>query len=131
MGELADNIVGAIRAKEVYALPNERPDVETEVEHEFEIHTLCPVTKNPRPGSTLTIAYTPKESVLDVIGLDAYLRRFKGGFREEGEIVVREMEHLVQRVAEDCARWVGVPVTVTVDALLTPKQRERIVSRAG
>jgi len=129
MGELADKIVGAIKDKEVYALPNERPDIETEVSHTFEIHTLCPVTKNPQEGSTLTITYVPKATVLDVIGLDAYLKRYRGGFEEDGEVVVREMEHLVQRVAEDCARWIGVEVETVAECVLQPKQTQRIVCR--
>lgn len=129
MGELADNIVEAVKAGEIYALPNERPDIETEVTHTFEIHSLCPVTKNPRPGSTLAITYTPKESVLDVIGLDAYLRKFKGGFRENGDLTVREMEHMIQRVADDCAGWIKCPVTVTAELNLMPKQKQRIVCR--
>ena len=127
MGELAENITTAIKAGDVYALKNERPDVPTEVEHEFEFHGFCPVTKNPRKGSVLKIAYSPAGSVLDVIGLDAYIKRFRNGLVEDGKVTVRDMEHMIQRVAEDCAGWIGVPVTVTAELVLAPKQRQKIV----
>lgn len=92
--------------------------------HELELPPCCPVSKNPRPGSTFTICYTPKQQVLEVGSLYAYIYSFRGGLKgADGQIVVRDMEGMIARIARDCAEALGVPVTVTAHLVLVPGQK--------
>lgn len=95
----------------------------------IECHTLalpdgcCPVSKNPVQGSVITIVYKPRHVVLDVLSIPAYLRSYRGGLKDEhGKIIVRDMEGMVDRIAEDCCTALGVPVRVYANLLLNPKQ---------
>jgi NADPH-dependent 7-cyano-7-deazaguanine reductase QueF len=100
-----------------------------------EQHTLdlpvacCPRSKNPRPGSTITIAYTPRGRSLEVGSLYAYLHSFVGGLRDDqGELVVRDMEGMIQRIAQDSADVLSVPVTVVAKIMLAPQQLMELTS---
>src|SRR5437667_11370412 len=48
-------------------------------QHILELPACCPISKNPRPGSKITIAYRAKDMVLDVTPLYAYINQFVGG----------------------------------------------------
>ncbi len=74
--------------------------------HEVEIPPLCPKTGNPIQGSTLTITYTPNETLLELYSLKEYIASFIGS-RE-----VRDLELFTQVVARDCHAVLGVEVSV-------------------
>ena len=74
--------------------------------HEVDIPPLCPRTKNPISGSTLTISYTPDEKLLEVYSLNEYIASFIGSNE------VRDLELLTQVVARDCHGILGVKVSV-------------------
>src|SRR5258708_39212989 len=99
--------------------------------HVLDIPQCCPVSHNPLSGSTITICYRPMDTVLDVIPLPIYIRSFIGGLRNAaGEIEVRDMEHMIQRIANDCCQAVGVPVRVYARLLLRPTQTMLLKDRA-
>lgn len=99
-------------------------------QHVLELPVCCPVSKNPRPGSKITIAYRVKEMVLDITPLYAYIHQFVGGlYAETGELEVRDMEGMLLRIAHDCAQVVGVPVRVTAQLKVLPKQEMKLVAR--
>jgi NADPH-dependent 7-cyano-7-deazaguanine reductase QueF len=89
--------------------------------HELDIPSCCPVTKNPQPGSVLKIKYRPKRVILEVEYLEIYIREYVGG-----RLDVRSMEGMVQNIAQDCARTLGVKVKVTAKLILLPKQKMKL-----
>lgn len=92
--------------------------------HILELPPCCPVSKNPRPGSTLMIVYRPQESVLEVGALYAYVHQYRGGLRDAtGALIIRDMEGMVSLIAQHCADAVRVPVSVCADLVIAPKQR--------
>ncbi len=74
--------------------------------HEVEIPPLCPKTSNPIKGSTLTIAYVPKDKLLELYSLNEYVASFIGSKE------VRDLELFTQVVARDCHEILGVEVSV-------------------
>lgn len=74
--------------------------------HEVTIPPLCPKTGNPVEGSKLTIIYSPKDKLLEVYSLRDYVASF------DNSKEVRDIEHLAQVVARDCAEVLGVKVSV-------------------
>ncbi|MDO4246442.1 MAG: hypothetical protein Q4C89_10495 [Deinococcus sp.] len=108
------------------AIANARPDMETDVEHVLHLPELCPMTKNPKPGSTLTLRYRAQAQLLELFSLDAYIDGFVG------HPVVRDMEFFVQTVAEDAAHLLGHEVEAVADVQfnrLRQGQRIRAVGR--
>lgn len=117
---------------ELLTQPNDNPNVS-----KVEVHILilpsglCPRSKNPRSESTIKIVYRPKSSVLEIGRLYAYLEQYKGGLRDEaGNIVVRSMEGMIDRVALDCAQVLGTPVRVYAELMLAPRETMRLKARA-
>lgn len=112
------------------------PTTVTSQSGQLEAHTLaippcCPVSRNPRPGSTITISYRPHGTSLEVAALYAYIDQFDGGLKDEsGTVIVRNMEEMIQRIAIDCAAATGVPVGVTANLLIAPKQAMYLLVRA-
>lgn len=99
-------------------------------QHILELPACCPISKNPRPGSKITISYRAKEMVLDITPLYAYIQQFVGGlYNATGELEVRDMEGMLLRIAHDCAQVVNVPVRVTAQLVILPKQEMRLVAR--
>lgn len=95
--------------------------------HILEVPRCCPVSKNPLPGSTITISYIPKGIVLEVASLKGYIHRFVGGLRDaDNNVTVRSMEDLVVRVAKDASRILGVKVIVYAKLLIAPEQKMQI-----
>jgi len=81
----------------------------------------CPISHNPQPGSCLVIQYRAKHHYLELYSLNAYLRRFIGGFKDaQGAIIIRDMETMIQCIAQDCADMVAVPVRVEARLKLVP-----------
>ena len=98
--------------------------------HIMELPPCCPVSKNPRSGSMLTICYRPREKVLEVGALYAYIHQYKGGLRDvTGAIIIRDMEGMVSRIAQDCSQVLGVPVSVSAYLVIAPKQHMYLLVR--
>ena len=98
----------ALRAR-LKTIANPHPGLVTAVEHVLHLPELCPATRNPKRGSTLTLRYGAGERFLELFSLDAYMAGFVG------HTVVRDMELLVQTVALHAADAAGVAVTVQAD----------------
>jgi NADPH-dependent 7-cyano-7-deazaguanine reductase QueF len=117
---------------ELLTQPNDNPNVSKVEVHILALPSgLCPRSKNPQPQSTIKIVYRPKSFVLEIGRLYAYLDQYKGGLRDEaGNIVVRSMEGMIDRVALDCAAALGTPVRVYADLVLAPREVMRLKARA-
>jgi len=95
--------------------------------HILDIPPCCPVSKNPRPGSTISITYTPQGCSLEIGALIAYIHSFRGGlYDEHGQLVVRDMEGMIQRIAQECADVLGTDVTVEANLQLVPMQQMKV-----
>lgn len=115
---------------ELIALPNNTTGQRMFEQHIIELPPCCPVSQNPRPGSNITISYRAKEFVLDITPLYAYIRAFVGGIRDgQGQLLVRDMEGMLLKIANDCAQIVKVPVRVTADLIVLPKQQMNVIAR--
>ena len=101
---------------------NERRCHSAHETHTLPLPVCCPRSKNPRPGSTIAIAYEPQEHHLEVASLKAYIQSYQGG---RGE--VRAMEAMIQQICQDCADAVGVRVEVTADLVIEPGQKMKLV----
>jgi NADPH-dependent 7-cyano-7-deazaguanine reductase QueF len=110
---------------ELKTVPNERPLIRTEEEHEVFFHGYCPVSQNPRKGSKLVISYTPGKKCLEVVSLVAYVESYTGG---RGD--VRSMEAMVQQITSDCSKATGATVRVFADLILEPFQKMRLTCTA-
>lgn len=101
----------------------------------FEHHTLdippcCPISKNPRPGSILTISYRPDGCSLEIASLIARVHEFVGGLRsDQGELLVRDMEGMLATLADECAQALRVRVRLTASLQLLPRQHMSFVAR--
>lgn len=116
-----------LRAR-IKTIANPHPGLATEVEHVLHLPELCPATRNPKRGSTLTLRYGAGERFLELFSLDAYMAGFVG------HTVVRDMELLVQTVALHAADAAGVAVTVQADLRyrrLRQDQRIRVTAQPG
>jgi NADPH-dependent 7-cyano-7-deazaguanine reductase QueF len=74
---------------------------------EAQVPPLCPKTFNPVAGSVITISYVPKKKLLEFYNLNEYIASFIGSNE------VRDLELFTQIVARDCAKVLGVKVSVT------------------
>lgn len=91
--------------------------------HILDIPPCCPVSKNPRPGSKITISYCPAGQSLEIASLIAYIHSFRGGlYDSSGQLVVRDMEGMIDRIASECANILQLKVTVQADLELLPRQ---------
>lgn len=117
---------------ELLTQPNENQHIPKVEAHILSLpFGLCPVSKNPRPESTIKIVYRPQRFVLEIGRLYAYLHQYQGGLRDEaGNLIVRSMEGMIDRVALDCAQTLGVPVRVYADLVLAPRETMRLKARA-
>ncbi len=73
----------------------------------------CPVSKNPKAGSTLTLRYVPTQHTLEVYSLRSLLKQFIGGYPGStcgAYPPERNMEGMVQLVAQMASDALGVPV---------------------
>lgn len=66
------------------------------MQHLLPLPPCCPVSKNPREGSTINIEYTTTGDVLDVLYIAKYLATFVNG---KGEI--RSAEDMIEQIADD------------------------------
>ena len=106
-------------------IANARPSLDTWVEHVLELPELCPATRNPRPGSTLTLKYRAGERLLELFSLDPYIDAFIA------HPVVRDMELFVQTVAGHAADALGHEVEAHAEVAYNRlRQRQRVIVRA-
>jgi hypothetical protein len=112
--------------KNLEVMPNLMLDVVTRQEHIISLASACPVSQNPKEGSTIKIGYSPKLWHLEVYSLRAFIEQFKGGLTyptmAPGEYVVyvvRDQEHMIQYVAQACADAVGVEVEAVAQLILS------------
>jgi 7-cyano-7-deazaguanine reductase len=108
--------------KSLEVMPNLMQSVHTLQCHAIALGSACPVSGNPKQGSTLKISYCPDKWHLEVYSLRAFVDQFNGGLTypnmAPGEYAVRDQEHMIQYVAQSCADAVGVEVTATADLIL-------------
>lgn len=91
-------------------------DPVTYVHHIADVPPCCPVSGNPRPGSTIAVRYRPAAGlVLPVEDLSAMVGQYVGGFG-----AVRAQEEMIQSIAARCAALVKVSVRVRADLVITP-----------
>jgi NADPH-dependent 7-cyano-7-deazaguanine reductase QueF len=92
-----------------------------EHEHGLSFVGTCPVSGNPRLGSSVTICYKANDWFLEVASLKDLVDSYKGG---KGD--VRSMEGMLQEIAQLCADALKVDVTLHSFLLLDPDQIMRI-----
>lgn len=107
------------------------PSVPSFVSHTVPIPECCPVSKNPRPGSTICVSYLPRDIVVPVEALEERVRGYVGGFES-----IRGMEEMIQDIARWCATETGVRVRVVADLVIQPpyggeQQTMRVSARAA
>lgn len=98
--------------------PNEDRCAMTWVTHRLTLPQCCPVTKNPQPGSEITIEYSPISTLLEVASLRSYVDSYQGG---RGD--VRNMEGMIQNIAQDCSNLLRQTVKVIAQLNLEPNQK--------
>ena len=92
----------------------------TEHEHILDLPECCPVSHNPRPGSTVTICYKSGANgngYLEVYSLRAFIDSYVGG---RGE--VRSMEGMLEEISQECSDVLGKDVTLKANLLIEPSQ---------
>lgn len=115
-----DKPVGALRLQ-----PNEGRCAFTEHEHILDLQRGCPVTGNPQPGSTITIASKGTKEFLEVAALRSFVDSYIGGRND-----VRSMEGMLQEIAQACANFLKVDVKLTSELLINPAQVMKITCYA-
>ena len=59
--------------------------------------SCCPISKNPKAGSTIAFTYTPDGWVVEVYSLDALMKEFQGGYKGNDHYPAeRNMEGMCQ-----------------------------------
>ena len=99
-------------------------DVKLWQQHTLPLPSCCPVSGNPQVGSTITISYLPDTLFLEVYSLRTYIDKFRGGY--DG---VRDMEGMVQKIANECAKTIGVKVKVDAKIKLQREDSMRIIAK--
>ena len=80
---------------------------------------VCPVSGNPRAGSTLVFTYRPQGWCLEVYSVVQLVDRFRGGFKGRGRYPAeRNMEGMIHLLAQMAADALGVPVNARADLVL-------------
>ena len=110
---------------ELKTQPNEKRCGETVERHVLDLPPCCPMTKNPQPGSKISIRYRPSKLLLEVQNLSDYIKSYIGG-----RLDVRSMEGMVQNIAQDAANAIGVKVTVKTKLRLVPEQIMEVKCKA-
>jgi hypothetical protein len=88
-------------------------------QHTVALPPCCPVSGNPREGSTLTLAYEPAGWCLEVYSLRRVVSRFVGGWGGTPEYPPeRNMEGMVATLAQMAADALAVAVEFDADLVL-------------
>lgn len=90
-------------------IPNVYPHLVMRVTLKYPLSRLCPVSGEPQPSSTITISYEAGARLLETKSLRYYLESFKASENAHG---VRDLEELVQVVAQACANALATQVIV-------------------
>lgn len=96
-------------------IPNLYPLLTTRVTLTYPFARLCPISGEPQPASTLSIAYQAGALLLETKALRRYLESFVG----ENAYGVRDLEAAAQLIAQECAELLAVPVVVRAHYVLT------------
>jgi len=105
----------------IKTIGNQRPQMAMTVEHVLLLPELCPASKNPKPGSSVTVRYEAGARLLELFSLDQYIDGFVG------HRIVRDIEFFTQVVGEDCANALGQAVEVFADIELNAvRQRQKV-----
>lgn len=95
------------------------PAVETYLRHVVDLPPCCPVSSNPRAGSTLSVSYIPAGWCLEVYSLAQVVGRFRGGWRgTERYPPERNMEGMIRTLAQMAADALELRVRVRADLVL-------------
>lgn len=105
--------------------PNLHPEAKVLERHELPVPRCCPVSGNPQPGSKIIISYRPGEYFLEVYSLRKYIDQYIGGHEN-----VRDMEGMIQQIALDCAKLLGVFVRVDAHLVLQGVDSMRLIAKA-
>lgn len=106
-------------------IANAKPQMQMVIEHVLLLPELCPASKNPQQGSTLTLGYDAGAQLLELFSLDKYIAAYIG------HPIVRDMEYFTQVVVQDAANVLGCVVTATAELSYNMiAQRQRIVVTA-
>lgn len=89
------------------------------VVHVVPLPSCCPVSGNPLPGSSITMAYLPKDRVFPVEWLEDMIREYVGGHHSRN---IRNMEEMIQDLAIRAVENVRVRIRVRADLLISPPQ---------
>lgn len=109
----------------IETIGNPFPSLDSYSEHIVDLPILCYKSQNPLSGSTLSIGYTAKASFLELFALERYIHAFAG------HTEVRDMEHFVQVIAQECQQALQVPVSIEANIRyngLAMGQRIKVVS---
>jgi len=88
-------------------------------EHVIGLPQCCPVSQNPRAGSTLRLTYEECGRCLEVYSICDTVRGFVGGWDgNERYPAERSMEGMIATLAQMAADVLGVPVTFRADLVL-------------
>jgi NADPH-dependent 7-cyano-7-deazaguanine reductase QueF len=98
--------------------------------HILPLPSCCPVSKNPQPGSYLMIAYQPQNSFLEVYSLHRFIQKFVGGYND-GQHHIREMETMIDTIAQTCADTLETPVVIGAYIILQHNDQMVVVSSAS
>jgi len=106
------------------------PTVPAFVSHLVPIPECCPVSHNPKPGSTIRVSYRPASIVVPVEALEEKVRSYIGGFES-----IRGMEEMIQDIARWSCAETGVPIRAVADLVIQPpyggpEQAMRVSARA-
>lgn len=102
---------------ELKTQPNENRCSTTRVTHILSLPECCPMTKNPRTGSKITISYIPDAFIIEVASLRKYIDSYVGG---RGNI--RSMEGMIQNITQDCSDCIHHVVSCKAQLILQPDQ---------
>lgn len=110
--------MNTLKPVELKTQPNEERCYSMREKHILPLSPCCPISGNPKEGSTLKIEYRVNERILEVEALRAYVDSYIGG---RGD--VRSMEGMCQQITQDCANAVDTSVHVLAELNISPNQR--------
>lgn len=88
------------------------PDIWTCEQNVIRLPVCCPISGNPRDGSTLTLTYLPKGWCIEVYSLNQLAERFVGGWKgNEHYPAERNMEGMIRLLVQMAADALGQPVS--------------------
>lgn len=92
-------------------------NITTMISHILDLPVCCPVSHNPAAGSTVSVTYFPNGIVVPVEDLADWIAEYVGGHKTRA---VRNMEEMIQDLAQRCADEVKVTVRVRANLKIKP-----------